>query len=84
MYYYENHNRDFRFFAETGPQARATRGCDAASLVERGLNRVVSETRVATPFKLRSAALGGDSLQTAFRDAPWVGVRDEIYKGGGG
>jgi len=59
-------------------------GVTLRALVERGLHRVISETRVATPFKLRSATFGGEGLQTAFRDTPWEGVRDEIYKGRGG
>jgi hypothetical protein len=59
-------------------------GVTLRALVERGLNRVISETQQAAPFKLRQSSYKGKGLQPEFRDAPWETIRDEIYKGHGG
>jgi hypothetical protein len=58
-------------------------GVTLRAVVERGLNRVLSEVREKKPFKLRPAAFTGEGLQPEFRDADWEDVRDAIYKGRG-
>jgi hypothetical protein len=59
-------------------------GVTLRALVERGLNRVISETNQPAPFKLRHSSFRGKGLQPEFRDASWETIRDEIYKGHGG
>ena len=60
-------------------------GVTLRALVERGLNRVISETRRTTaPFKLRRASFGGAGLQAEFREASWETLREEVYRGRGG
>ncbi len=54
------------------------------ALVERGLNRVIGETKHAAPFKLRRAEFKGEGMLPEFRDASWDKLRDEIYRGRGG
>lgn len=58
-------------------------GVTLRAVVERGLHRVVSDTKQAQPFKLRRATFQGKGLQAEFRDAPWETLRDEIYRGRG-
>lgn len=52
-------------------------------LVERGLHRVVTETKNGAPFKLRRASFKGKGLQPDLRDASWERVRDLAYEGRG-
>jgi hypothetical protein len=59
-------------------------GVTLRALVERGLNRVIGETKHAAPFKLRRAAFKGKGLQAEFGAASWDTLRDEIYRGRGG
>jgi hypothetical protein len=59
-------------------------GVTLRALVERGLRRVVAETRSAAPFKLRRASFKGTGLQPGFRDASWDKLRDVAYEGRGG
>ena len=59
-------------------------GVTLRALVERGLNRVIGETKHAAPFKLRRAEFKGEGMQPEFRDASWDKLRDEIYRGRGG
>ncbi len=62
----------------------ATReGVTLRTLVERGLHRVVSETKHGVPFKLRRASFKGKGRQPEFRDAPWDRLRDLAYEGRG-
>ena len=58
----------------------ARQGVTLRTLVERGLQRVVSETKHAVPFKLRRASFKGRGLSAKMRDASWDKVRDEIYR----
>jgi hypothetical protein len=53
------------------------------ALVERGLHRVLSETKENKPFKLRNAGFGGNGLQAEFEGASWGQVRDVAYEGRG-
>ncbi|MCX7363295.1 MAG: DUF2191 domain-containing protein [Alphaproteobacteria bacterium] len=59
----------------------ATReGITLKALIERGLHRVVSETKPAVPFKLRRASFKGKGLRPELRDASWDRIRDLIYE----
>jgi hypothetical protein len=53
------------------------------ALVERGLRRVVAETRHGAPFKLRRASFKGRGLRADLRDASWDKLRDLAYEGRG-
>ena len=59
-----------------------TEGVTLRALVERGLRRVVAETKHAVPFKLRRASFKGREL--ALRDASWDSVREPAYGKSGG
>ena len=61
----------------------ASEGVTLRMLVERGLRRVVSETKSATPFKLRRASFKGEGLQADRADASWDRLRDLAYEGRG-
>jgi antitoxin component of RelBE/YafQ-DinJ toxin-antitoxin module len=61
----------------------ARQGVTLRTLVERGLHRVISETRLGTPFKLRRASFKGKGLQPEARDATWDKLRDLAYQGRG-
>ena len=58
-------------------------GVTLRALVERGLRRVVAETRPAAPFKLRRASFKGRGLQPGLHDASWDKLRDLAYEGRG-
>jgi hypothetical protein len=59
----------------------ATRqGVTLRTLIERGLHRVIADTRSGAPFKLRRASFKGDGLRPEFRDAPWDRLRDAAYE----
>ena len=52
-------------------------------LVERGLRRVVRETKPGAPLKLRRASFKGKGLQAEARCASWTRLRDLAYEGRG-
>lgn len=58
-------------------------GVTLRAVVERGLRRVVAETRSRAPFKLRRASFKGKGLQAELGDASWDELRDISYKGRG-
>jgi hypothetical protein len=58
----------------------ARQGVTLRTLVERGLHRVVADTKTSTPFKLRRASFKGKGLQPEFRDASWDRLRDAAYQ----
>ena len=58
----------------------AREGVTLRTLVERGLHRVVAETKRATPFKLRRATFRGRGLQADLRGAAWEKIRDLAYE----
>ena len=58
-------------------------GTTLRALVERGLRRVVAETKTGAPFKLRKASFKGRGLQDDLRDASWEELRDLSYEGRG-
>jgi hypothetical protein len=51
--------------------------------VERGLRRVVTETKPGAPFTLRRASFKGKGLQADARGARWRKLRDLAYEGHG-
>ena len=53
------------------------------ALVERGLRRVVAETKTGRAFKLRPASFKGRGLQADLDDASWDKLRDLAYEGRG-
>jgi hypothetical protein len=59
-------------------------GITLRALVERGLRRVVIETKPGAPFKLRRASFKGKGLQADVRGASWDRLRDLAYEGRGG
>lgn len=61
----------------------AREGVTLKTLIERGLHRVVSETRPTTKFKLRRASVKGKGLQPGVRHASWEQLLDLIYEGRG-
>ncbi len=61
----------------------AREGVTLRTLVERGLHRVVAETKDAAPFKLRRASFKGRGLQTDLGDLSWDRLRDLAYAGRG-
>lgn len=58
----------------------AREGVTLRTLVERGLHRVVADTKRAAPFKLRRASFKGHGLQAEFREASWDRLRDAAYQ----
>jgi hypothetical protein len=61
----------------------AREGITLRALIERGLHRVVAETKPGTPFKLRRASFKGKGLQSGLRNASWEHIRDLAYEGRG-
>ena len=59
-------------------------GVTLRALVERGLRRIVVETKPDAPFKLRRASFKGKGLQAEARGASWDRLRDLAYEGRGG
>src|SRR5271157_1231764 len=59
-------------------------GVTLRALVERGLRRVVAETKPGAPFKLRRASFKGKGLQADLRGASWDRLRALAYEGRGG
>lgn len=62
----------------------AREGVTFRTLIERGLHRVVAETKPSAPFKLRRASFKGKGLQPDLRHASWERIRDIAYEGRGG
>jgi hypothetical protein len=58
----------------------ARQGVTLRALVERGLHRVVAETKDEKPFRLRKASFKGNGLQPEMRDASWDRLREVIYR----
>jgi hypothetical protein len=61
-------------------QVAAREGVTLRNLVERGLHRVLAETKNSVPFKLRRASFKGRGLQAELREAPWDTLRDLTYR----
>ena len=58
----------------------AREGVTLRTLVERGLHRIVAETKDIAPFKLRRASFKGRGRQAEISQVSWDSVRDLIYK----
>ena len=58
----------------------AREGVTLRTLVERGLHRIVAETKDSAPFKLRRASFRGRGLQEELGEAAWDSVRDLTYR----
>ena len=59
----------------------ATRqGVTLRTLIERGLQHVVADSRSGASFRLRRASFKGRGLQPEFRDASWNRLRDAAYE----
>jgi len=59
----------------------ATReGVTLRTLIERGLHRVIADTRSNASFRLRRATFAGKGLQPEFRSASWETLRDAAYR----
>lgn len=59
-------------------------GITLRAVMERGLHRVIAETKQPAPFRLRKASFKGEGLQPALQDASWPEIRDRAYEGRGG
>jgi hypothetical protein len=57
-------------------------GVTLRAVVERGLRRVITETKPGPPFKLRRASFKGKGLQAEARGS-WSRQRDLAYEGRG-
>ncbi|MGO9604477.1 MAG: DUF2191 domain-containing protein [Candidatus Binataceae bacterium] len=62
----------------------AREGVTLRTLIERGLHRVVAETKHQAPFKLRQATFKGKGLQPGLRGASWEKIRELAYENHGG
>ena len=58
-------------------------GVTLRALVERGLRRVVAETKTVAPFKLRRGSFKGKGLQADAQVDSWGRLRDLTYEGRG-
>ncbi len=58
-------------------------GVALRALAERGLRRVVAETRSGAPFNLRLVGFKGRSLKVDLRGASWDKLRDLTYESRG-
>jgi hypothetical protein len=62
----------------------AREGVTLRALVERGLHRVIAETKQRPPFRMRDGSFGGNWLQPEVRDLSWDQLRELSYEGRGG
>ena len=61
----------------------ARHGLTLRALIEEGLRLRLSEPRRST-FELRDASVGGQGLQSDFRDHDWSKLREAAYEDRGG
>ncbi|MFZ3237039.1 MAG: hypothetical protein WA417_09000 [Stellaceae bacterium] len=61
-------------------EVAAREGVTLRTLVERGLHRIVAESKHRPPFKLRRASFNGNGRQPEFCEASWDKLRDLIYE----
>ena len=62
----------------------ARQGVTFRTLVERGLQRVVADSKTQKPFKMRQVTVKGKGLRPELRGASWEKMRALIYEGHGG
>jgi hypothetical protein len=61
----------------------AQEGITLRALVERGLHRVIAETK-RPPFRMRDGRFSGDGLHPDVRDLSWDQIIEMSYEGRGG
>jgi len=61
----------------------AKEGVTLRALVERGLHRVIAETK-GPPFRMRDGSFAGNGLQPEVRDLSWDQIREMLYERDGG
>jgi hypothetical protein len=61
-------------------QLAAQEGVTLRTLVERGLHRILAETKSGGRFELRRASFKGKGLQAELGEASWEELRDLTYK----
>jgi hypothetical protein len=59
------------------------RGVTLRTLIEEGLQHIVTSERRRPAFRLRDASFTGEGLHAAFDGVPWERVRDAAYEGHG-
>lgn len=69
---------------EKARKLAAREGVTLRTIVERGLGRVVHESKTSVPFKLRDGTFRGRGLQAEFRNASWETISEAAYEGRGG
>jgi hypothetical protein len=62
----------------------AQQGITLRALVERGLHRVLAETKQRPPFRMRDGSFGGEGLHPDVRDLSWDEIIELSYEGRGG
>jgi hypothetical protein len=58
----------------------AREGVTLRTLVERGLHRVLTESKQGARFKLRRASFKGKGIAADLRDVPWERLRGLAYE----
>jgi hypothetical protein len=61
----------------------AREGVTLRALVERGLHRVIADTK-RPPFRMRDGRFEGNGLQPEVRDLSWDQIREMLYENDGG
>jgi hypothetical protein len=61
-------------------EVAAREGVTLRALMERGLRRIIAETKRSTPFKLRRASFKGKGLRAGFDRKAWDRLRDLVYQ----
>jgi hypothetical protein len=69
---------------EEARKLAAREGVSLRALVERGLQRVLTETKETPPFRLRKVTFKGKGLHPEAQDLSWEQLIDLTYEGRGG
>jgi hypothetical protein len=80
---HEDDHRNFDLLLREARKLAEREGITLRALVERGLRRVMVETKPGAPFKLRRAGSRGKGLRAYMRGAPWGKLGDLAYEGCG-
>jgi hypothetical protein len=57
----------------------AREGTTLRALIERGLRELIRARPGDRPFRLRDGSVGGNGLQSPFREGDWPRIRSTIY-----
>ena len=57
----------------------AQQGVTFRTLVERGLNRMITESKEKKPFKLRRRSFRGSGFRPELKNPSWDKIRELIY-----